>query len=234
MTPQQLSRALAVALWPLWVLTRIHRAFRLVTYRHPATEAAWLRAQQREPQALKWPAKLAALYEWRYRTLQGEARKQAASQAVVAYQRSLQLSGEITHDYSDLPKLAWACMAAEQFGAAARHARRLVRLGERNGWGNAIHRGHTVLGRLALRLRKVEEAREHLLAAGRTPGSPQLNSYGPDLALAKALFAAGERETVAVYLRLCSRFWIDRTKRIPVWLAQIEGGETPDWGSDGT
>jgi len=34
---------------------------------------------------------------------------------------------------------------------------------------------------------KVEDAKHYLLEAGKTPGSPQLNSFGPDMSLAEEL-----------------------------------------------
>jgi len=43
-------------------------------------------------------------------------------------------------------------------------------------YGNAIHDGHMVLGRVALRKGDVEAAKRELLEAGKTPGSPQLTT----------------------------------------------------------
>ncbi|MEO6708830.1 MAG: tetratricopeptide repeat protein, partial [Planctomycetota bacterium] len=43
--------------------------------------------------------------------------------------------------------------------------------------GNAVHDANQVLGRVALREGDVESAKRHLLAAGRTSGSPQLDSF---------------------------------------------------------
>jgi hypothetical protein len=64
----------------------------------------------------------------------------------------------------------------------------------RNNWnyGNAIHDGHSVLGRVALAKGDVSAAKDHLLKAGRTPGSPQLNSFGPNVSLARDLLLTGK------------------------------------------
>ncbi len=54
-------------------------------------------------------------------------------------------------------------------------------------YGNAIHKGNIVLGRIALLNNDIKKAIEYLSRAGETPGSPQLNSFGPNMTLAKGL-----------------------------------------------
>ena len=54
-------------------------------------------------------------------------------------------------------------------------------------YGNALHKGNIVLGRIALERGDIAGAKEHLLAAGQTPGSPQVGSFGPNTTLAKEL-----------------------------------------------
>ena len=124
-------------------------------------------------------------------------------------------------------------------------ANELLRLAERYAkdwyYGNAIHNGHLILGHAALGGGDVAQAREELLAAGRTPGSPQLNSFGPNMHLAKALLEAGEKDVVIEYFELCRKFWQlhsvpasttgDSTGgRLDRWTAQVEAGEVPDFG----
>jgi hypothetical protein len=48
-----------------------------------------------------------------------------------------------------------------------------------------------VLGQVALRRGDAKKAASFLLAAGKTWGSPQLNSFGPNMPLANDLLAAG-------------------------------------------
>jgi len=74
-------------------------------------------------------------------------------------------------------------------------------------YGNAIYDGNTVLGLVALREGNVDQAKQYLIKAAHTPGSPQLNSFGPDLRLARELAAKGERDAVAEYVSLCRAFW---------------------------
>ena len=60
--------------------------------------------------------------------------------------------------------------------------------------GNAIHHGNLIQGRAALKRGDTQAAGDFLRAAGETPGSPQLNSFGPNMLLAKELLEAGEQE----------------------------------------
>lgn len=114
---------------------------------------------------------------------------------------------------------------------AEAYARELLDLAEASArdwnYGNAVHDGHRILGQLALQRGDGRSAKEHLLAAGETPGSPQLDSFGPELTLANDLLAAGERATVVAYLKACERFWKTRGDDLRTWIAAIEAGETP-------
>lgn len=60
-------------------------------------------------------------------------------------------------------------------------------------YGNAIYTANAVLGLVAVSSGDIKAARTYLLAASETPGSPQLNSFGPDLTLAKQLLERGEK-----------------------------------------
>ena len=93
-------------------------------------------------------------------------------------------------------------------------------------YGNAIHDGNEVLGRIALQEERLEDAKRFLIEAGKSPGSPQLDSFGPDMGLAQALLERGERETVLEYLKLCRRFW--KVGRLDQWSEAIKAGKTPD------
>lgn len=100
-------------------------------------------------------------------------------------------------------------------------------------YGNAIHKGHLILGRIALRQGDRHQAIEHLLAAGQTPGSPQLDTFGPNMTLAKELLEVGERGAVLAFIRLCQNFWAREFAQdsSDLWCEQIEHGEVPDFGA---
>lgn len=70
-------------------------------------------------------------------------------------------------------------------------------------YGNAIHKANSALGMLALRNGDKAAARRHLLASAETKGSPQMNSFGPNMQFADAMLHAGGHEAVLVYFARC-------------------------------
>ncbi len=133
-----------------------------------------------------------------------------------------------------LDELAEEAYKEHRFNDAEQHAQELLRLAQdfKGDWnyGNALHHGNRILGLVALKNGDVANAKAYLLASGKTPGSPQLNSFGPNMSLAKVLLEAGEKATVLEYLRLCKNFWKDQ--KLPVWIAAVEAGEMPDFGAN--
>jgi hypothetical protein len=98
-------------------------------------------------------------------------------------------------------------------------------------FGNAVHAANTVLGLLALENGRVDEAVVFLHRAGATPGSPQLNSYGPNMLLAKKLLEAGRVESVLAYLEQCRKFWVrGGDEQIAEWHVALLNGEDLDYG----
>jgi len=102
----------------------------------------------------------------------------------------------------------------------------------KNDWnyGNAVQDSNVVLGRLALRDGNMTAARGFLLEAGKSPGSPQMDSFGPNLSLAKDLLEKGEKEVVIEYLNDCKKFWRMGKGRLDDWIALVKGGRIPDFG----
>jgi len=96
--------------------------------------------------------------------------------------------------------------------------------------GDAIHQGNIVLGRLAFGRGDVEAAKKYLLLAGKTPGSAQLASAGPNMSLAKDLLDRGETQTVLEYLDECSGFWTGNRGKLAEWTALVRAGLKPDFG----
>lgn len=96
-------------------------------------------------------------------------------------------------------------------------------------YGNAIHKANLALGRLALREDDIERARHYLIEGGKTPGSPQLNSFGPNMLLAKELLEKGETGVVLEYLDLCRKFWIGPFGQAAAWKKIINDGKQPNF-----
>ncbi len=109
-------------------------------------------------------------------------------------------------------------------------------------YGNVIYAANELLGRVALREGDMDAAKKYLLAAGKTKGSPQLNSFGPSFTLARELAEKGERDTVIEFLDLVGVFWAnpdkakegnsrnvatDNRKQLDAWKQEIQNGRIP-------
>jgi hypothetical protein len=93
--------------------------------------------------------------------------------------------------------------------------------------GNVLHEMHILLGRVALESGDLDEADRQLLRAARTPGSPQLDSFGPDWTLARDLLARGRREAVSAYVLRVGTFWESGAERLAEWKKALADGGTP-------
>ena len=123
-------------------------------------------------------------------------------------------------------------------------------------YGNAIFFGNMVQGQVALRRGDLDAARSRLLSSGNTPGSPQLNSFGPNMSLARDLLTGvaevpsvglarrtaripprnvtspDVRQTVLEFFDLCQVFWIMGGDRLQQWSRQVRAGVVPDFGAN--
>ena len=125
---------------------------------------------------------------------------------------------------------------AKDYNSAERYANELLGLAGKYSqdwnYGNAIHDGNMLLGRVAVRNGKIKSGARYLLDAGKTPGSPQLNSFGPNMSLAKDLLEHDEKQAVIKYLELCKSFWKLEDGRLDSWIASIRGGGKPYYGAN--
>lgn len=132
-----------------------------------------------------------------------------------------------------LPTAAAAAFHLSRFSEAKGFADRCLALAPsyRNNWnyGNAVHLGHTVLGLLALQDGDYEAAIHELRASGNTPGSPQLNSFGPTMHLAKSLLKAGHVAPVLEYLQQCRAFWEMGGTWLDLWERRVREGHVPNF-----
>ncbi len=95
-------------------------------------------------------------------------------------------------------------------------------------YGNAIHGANIALGIVEVRKGNIENAGEFLVAAGKSNGSPQLDSFGPDLTLANVLLKKGQNEAVVHYLNGVQRFWEMDQGRLAQWIEAISRGNRPE------
>lgn len=124
----------------------------------------------------------------------------------------------------DEGNLAEANLQARELLAAA------PRFEDNWNYGNAIQDAHIVLGRIALREGRLEDAKRHLREAGNSPGSPQMNSFGPNMSLAKELLEKEAREEVLAYFEQCRNFWKHDNGALDRWSAEVKAGGIPDFG----
>jgi hypothetical protein len=172
-----------------------------------------------------------------FQTLEGLADqvKRAPQQTLATLEQALPPTGSAR--FYALPLLAKAAFDAAEFNKAEAYASELLSIapGYRKNWnyGNAIFYGNMVMGRVALRRdRDVELAKNRLLASAKTPGSPKLNSFGPNMNLALDLLNLGERDSPLAFFGLCRTFWKSPSHKLDDWTAMVKGGGTPDFGAN--
>ena len=131
-----------------------------------------------------------------------------------------------------LPSAAMAAFHLGKYDRARELAEKALALAPsyKKNWnyGNALHFAHSVLGLLALNNGDVSEASSELKHAGATPGSPQLDSFGPTMQLAKALLQHGQSEAVLAYLRQCRSFWDMGATWLDLWDQKVRAGGIPN------
>lgn len=122
-----------------------------------------------------------------------------------------------------------------KLGEAQKYAQELLGLlpqFEKNwNYGNAVQDANIVLGRIAVRENRIDDAKRYLLAAGKSPGSPQMNTFGPNMSLAKDLLEKGEKEVVLQHFELCRQFWEMHNGKLDKWSQEAKEGKIPDFGA---
>ena len=145
----------------------------------------------------------------------------------------LEVASSEEQQFYALPNAAFAAYHLERWDDGKTYAERALSLADSftDNWnlGNAVHTAHTIAGLLALRQGDRAAAVDALHASGTTPGSPQLNSFGPTMQLAIALLEVGERHAVMSYLTQCSTFWKMGSASLAIWPRKIAAGEMPNF-----
>jgi len=220
-------------------------------------EALIRAGQKQRPGAHLWAMDVQTLFaadQFTGKSLLGKARVAHFKLALEYLQESYDISVEALNKAPNeqlqrvLPglqiDLAHAALEANDTELAKQHASETLQKNTddtNDNYGNIIHNANQILGRCALREGKLADAKAYLLKAGSTPGSPQLNSFGPQLQLARELLEKGEKETVLQYLDLVSKFWASDNEEsaigkqeskehaalIEVWKREIAEGKIP-------
>lgn len=186
------------------------------------------RAKALDPSNPRWPERLASHYldealhgpQTPRRAVQG-----MASLAYEEYARYLRLEKNAETRFNNLPRIADAAwlgawkpetesLAREMLASATNYTSSWA-------YGNAVHAGHFYLGVLAFARGDLDEAGRELLLSGETKGSPNLDSYGPRLELARALLSKGKIAVVVDYLTACGRFWKSGRSDLDRWKREI-------------
>jgi hypothetical protein len=102
----------------------------------------------------------------------------------------------------------------------------------KSSYGNAIQDSNQILGRIALAEGNIDEAKRRLLASADSDGSPTMNSFGPNMTLARELLLKGEREVVLQYFDKCRRFWKRHSAKLDVWTEDVKAGRIPNFGAN--
>ena len=138
---------------------------------------------------------------------------------------------DLFYELADLAKKALNAGEIDKAGVYSKQLLQMARQYPKDwNYGNAIFYGNFVLGRIAIRRGNVKQAGQYLLAAGATTGSPQLDSFGPNMTLAKELLERGQSGVVLQYFALCKNFWEDGRRQLDEWSVAVHGGEIPDFG----
>lgn len=186
-----------------------------------------------EPENPHWRQQLGFLYSLPIVAGEGSGGAGApdaetARKALASLEQAAALTTDPEEKSSQLTELAEMAFEAGELEKARGYCTKLLaNIDGPNRWdrGNRIHTGNAVLGRIALVEGEVEKAKEHLISAGKCGGSPQLDSFGPDMTLANELLQRGETDAVVEYLELCGTFW-DKAAT-DKWVAAIKRGEKP-------
>jgi len=204
-----------------------HAAQFFLVYDNKVAEEILKRAKGIEPNNPQWCDELGHLY-----MLVGREDEVAAKQAMEEFETAGSLDASESGKFYRLSELSEAAFEAGEITKATKYANNLLEAAPkfRGDWnyGNAIYKGNDVLGRIALNQGDLQGAARYLLRSGRTPGSPQLNTFGPDMSLAKKLLQRGEKDAVLQYLELCRKFWSMGGTTLDDWTNAIKIGKIPD------
>lgn len=185
-----------------------------------------------DPENPQWHESLGHQYSLQMNAPSKKGRQKAAQMAFDEFQIAYELYTE-REQSNLLPDLATTAFYSGNYPEAKTYAEKSLTIGS-DAWnsGNLIHHGNMILGRIALQEGDVEKSKAYLLKSAETDGSPQMNSFGPNMSLAKDLLEKGERDVVLQYFEMCGKFWKRDRGQIKKWTDTVNAGKIPDFGAN--
>ena len=183
----------------------------------PQSEELLERAETVNPSAYDIASSLATDYwhDARY-ALTSNQRRILAAKALAVFEQAIKNSSDTDDRLFVLPDAAQAAFDAGDNARATALCQEMLTMAKNpvNGrdYTDANHYGNIVLGRIALQQGDVNGAATHLIAAGEIDGNPHLNTFGPNMMLAKELLDKGETKPVIAYILACEKFLISLKK----------------------
>jgi tetratricopeptide (TPR) repeat protein len=195
-----------------------------------------------DPNNPRWPSELGQLYMMEMQNATytpqttGADKKSLAASAYQIYERAYRLQHNDQEKRMLISRLATSAFEAGQIETAQLWALEALNDAKnaRSDWSvaDSVHHAHIILGRIALRSGDLTEAREHLIQAARSEGSPVLGSFGPNMMLAKELLEKGARDAVIQYFQKCASFWRNDRGQLVQWAATVREGGIPNFGAN--
>ncbi|MCU0720132.1 MAG: protein kinase [Pirellula sp.] len=186
------------------------------------------KAEALEPESSLISKRLAHLYKLAGASQQSKAKsEESALKAKAQLEATLASSAEGAGKSRLLIDLSKVELQLGNLARATEIAKSML---EKYSDADSIHAAHQILGRIALREDRIEEAQQHLLDSARIKGSPVLMSFGPSMILAKELLEKDRKDAVLEYFELCGQFWTMGGKRLKDWREAIQNSRSPDFG----
>jgi len=200
----------------------------------PFTEKLIKEAAALEPTKVRWPTELGHVLMMETQSANGDAQREFATRAYEQFSLAYSMAkgAEQSILLSRLPVAAFEAGDLKHAREWAVEVLNQAATGKTQALEDAVHHAQIVLGRVALVNGDLKEAKERLVLAGQTAGSPALKTFGPNMSLAKELLEKGERDTVVKYFDECATFWKDHQEKLAQWTAQVRAGETPQFGAN--
>jgi len=152
-----------------------------------------------------------------------------AIKSLKAYEQALSDAHNPQQRLDILPDAAQAAYEAGEYDRAGAYANEAINLASQtehaSNSDDAVHYGNIVLGRIVT-------ATADLLKSAAIKGNPHLDSFGPNMMLAKELLEKGQSKTVLEYFDQCSKFWSFDQGKLSQWRTAVLAGKAPDFGEN--